>query len=155
MFRTQFERVRVFAKPGQRFRDTYHSVVTDNGAVELEKDGVDDVYAFIQSHRDSVDINKLLQRYARGDVSALMQRQGSYGDFTTFPKTYAEALQAVIDAENMFMDLPVEVREKFGHDSNQFIAQIGTPAWMDALGLSKPVEEPVKTAVVKEGDSVE
>lgn len=158
MFRTQFDRVRVFANVGNRFKDTYHAVVQDNGSVDLEKDGVEDVYAFIQSHKDSVDINLLLQRYARGDVSSLNKVAGAYGDFTNFPKTYAEALQAVISAEAMFNDLPLETRAKFGHDVNRFISGIGTDDWNVALGLSpvdKPVEIPVDKSVVKEGVSVE
>lgn len=155
MYRTQFDRVRVYAKSGKRFKDTFHAVISDNGSVELEKDGMEDVYAFIQSHRDSVDINLLLQRYARGDVSALNKRTGSFGDFTQFPKSYAEALQAVMDAERMFMDLPLETRAKFGHDSNRFISMIGTNEWSDYLGLTPAVVDDPAGDPVKEGDSVE
>lgn len=155
MFRTQFDRVRVFTVPGKRIKDTFSAVLTDNGSIDLEKDGVEDVYAFIQSHKDSVDLNLIMQRYARGDVSGLNKVQGSYGDFTQFPKTYAEALQAVITAKEQFMALPLDVREKFGHDSNRYISSIGTPEWMDALGISVSDQAPEMSDVVKEGVVVE
>lgn len=161
MFRTQYDRVRVFTEHGKRYKDTFSAVVKDNGAIDLVKDGVEDVYAFIQSYADSVDLNKIMARYAAGDVSALNQVQAHFGDVTQFPKTYAEALQVMIDAENQFMDLPLETRDKFGHDVNRFIASIGTQEWMDALGLKpvekpvdNPVDNPVDVPVVKEGVDV-
>lgn len=135
MFRTQFERVRVFTKRGKRMKDTYSAVVNDNGSIDLVKDGVEDTYAYIQSFKDSVDLNLIMQRYANGDTSVLNKSPGMYGDFTQFPKTYAEALQAMINAENQFMALPLATREKFGCDVHKYIASIGTKEWMDALGI--------------------
>ena len=146
MFRTQFERVRVFTNRGKRLKDTYSAVVTDNGSIDLVKDGVEDTYAYIQSFKDSVDLNLIMQRFANGDASALNKSPGMYGDFTQFPKTYAEALQAMINAENQFMSLPLATREKFGCDVHKYIASIGTKEWMDALGISPADPTPADPA---------
>ena len=61
-----------------------------------------------------------------------------YGDFTTLPRTYAEALQALTDAENFFMSLPVETRAKFDHDPYKFIASMDKPGFLEKLGVPVP-----------------
>lgn len=135
-FRTQYqEHDRVFAAVGSRIKPVYSPVYDDNGVLDLEETGREDLYSYIQSHKDSVDIHKILQRYQNGDVAALSKVQGLYGDFVQMPKTYAEALNAVIQAEQTFNSLPVETRAKFNHSFSQFLAQSGSKAWAEALGL--------------------
>lgn len=142
MFRTQFDRLRVRSESGKRFKVNYTPTFSGNGSLELKEDGMIDTYAIIQSHRDSADINTIIARFTRGDVSALSARQGQYGDFTDFPKTYAEAQQKMIDATNLFMSLPVEERAQYNHNPAEFIADIGSEKWMKVLGIEIPKNEP-------------
>lgn len=137
MFRTQFQpHERVLTNHGSRDKIVYGPVYDENGVLDLEVIGKEDFYGFIQSHKDSVDLKQILQRFANGDVSALSKVQGTYGDFTQFPSTYAEALNTMIQAEQTFQALPVETRAKFGHSFSQFLAQVGTPGWLSAMGMT-------------------
>lgn len=135
-FRTQFQsHDRVNANVGSRVKPVYSPVYDKNGVIDLEQTGSENLYDYIQSHKDSVDIHKILQRFENGDTVALAKVQGMYGDFTEVPRTYAEALNAIISAEQTFNSLPVETRAKFNHSFSQFLAQSGTVAWAEALGF--------------------
>lgn len=151
-FRTQFDRVLKVSKVGERVEDTFQAVVSENGSIDLEVNGKVDRYAYIQSFKDETDLSQIIKRFTRGDMSGLRDG-GMYGDFTEFPKTYAEAQQKMINATNMFMELPVEKRALYNHDPNQFIADIGSEKWMDVLGIKpvETVEKPVEN-IEKGGD---
>lgn len=124
-FKTQYQpHDRVFQEPGSPIRTLYSSRVDADGNIVLEESGSENLYDYIQSHRDSCDINVLLARYNNGDVSALNQRQGSYGDFTQFPKTFAETLNFMIQGQDYFESLPLEVRERFGFSFERFVASM-------------------------------
>lgn len=112
---------RVLQTPGSGDRQLYTSELQDNGEIALIPSGVEDLYASIQSHKDSCDIHVLLARYQNGDIEALSQRQGVYGDFTEMPKTYMELLNTVISGRSYFDSLPVETREKFDHSFEKFM----------------------------------
>lgn len=151
MFRTQYDRIEVISEHGDRFEETYTPVLSDTGVLELEADGMRDIYAYIQSFADSCDLNLIVARYAQGDLSAaqkLNYRQGMYGDFTEMPKTFAEMQQRIIDAENLFMSLPLETRAQYNHSAAEFVADIGSEKWKKAMGIeidsSVKASEPVK-----------
>ena len=144
-FKTQYDaRDRVFTDPGSPEHITYAGHYDEKGRVVLEESGRENIYDFIQSHAESCDIHVLMKRYQNGDVDALSQKQGFYGDFLDFPKTYAEALNHMNEMERQFMALPVETREKFGNSFTEFLAASAEPDFLDRLGIKKEsVTEPV------------
>ncbi len=89
--------------------------------------GIVNIYDEIQSHRESVELSTLLQRYAQGDVTALNQIEGVYADVVDMPSTYAELFNRVRDAENSFNALPEDVRVLFDNSPVSFWQSIGTP----------------------------
>lgn len=111
----------IYSNVGSRFHDTFSLKIDKDGKKVLSKKGTIDVYQEIQSHADSVDIHKIIDRFNNGDLSVLDNGSGYYCDITQMPKTYAEMIQRMQDAEVYFKTLPVEVRAKFNHDVNQFI----------------------------------
>lgn len=122
VFDTKFDpHSRILAEPGSGIKQVYTAELSPNGEVNLIPSGEDDMYAEIQSHRDSVDIHVLLARYRNGDLDALSRRQGLYGDFTQYPTNYAELLNTVIQGKSYFESLPVETREKFDHSFEKFM----------------------------------
>ena len=143
-FKTQYDaRERVFTDPGSPEHITYAGHYDEKGRVVLEESGRENIYDFIQSHAESCDIHVLMKRYQNGDVEALSQKQGFYGDFLDFPKTYAEALNHMNEMERQFMALPVETREKFGNSFTEFLAASAEPDFFDRLGIKKEsVTEP-------------
>lgn len=142
---------RFFSEVGSRIKDIYSPEFDKKGVMTLKVSGQENLYEFIQSHKDSVDIHKILERFERGDVSALQKFQGMYGDFSEFPKTYAELLNTVIEGEQTFNSLPLEVREKFGHSFHRWLATSGSAEWLSAMGLEEPTptpNEPVESVTV-------
>lgn len=140
MFLTAYSaRPRVRCAPGSRTKVLYSPVFDKKGVMHLSESGVHNLYAEIQSHKDSVDIHVLLKRYAAGEVDVLSRVQGAYGDFTVAPRTFAEALNAMIAAEQYFLSLPVEVRDKYGHDFNRFIASMDSPDFAADIGIAPPI----------------
>lgn len=158
MFDTQYSpHKRVAANPGSPVKVLYSGKYDANGRVTLEKKGEENLYDYIQSFRDSVDLNVILARFTNGDVEALNKAQGFYADVTDFPNNMAEALNRINQAEEMFKALPLETRQKFDCSFEQFLAQSGTEDWLSKMGfdVSVPVEpetppEKVDPEVVKE-----
>lgn len=148
---------RVFCSSGDRYHITYTGQYNEDGTVTLVETGKDDLYSFIQSFADSCDLNNILRRYASGEVDVLNKVQGTFGDFTEMPSSYAEMLNIMSNSKNVWDSLPVEIRANFGHDFNQYLAQAGTPDWYKRLGVLKdsPSAQPVQVDSVKEGDLVE
>ncbi len=126
MFKTQFDsRDRVHANPGSSVRILYSPKFDEKGVMSLVESGKENLYEFIQSHKESCDIHVILERFARGDVSALERVQGTYGDFSNMPRTYADMLNLVHSAEDAFSNLPVDERAKYGHSFERWLIEFG------------------------------
>ena len=96
--------------------------------------GTVNIYDEIQSHRQSVELSTLLQRYAQGDPTALNKIQGVYADVVDMPSTYSELFERVRDAENSFNALPEDVRSLFDNSPVSFWQSIGTPEFASKIG---------------------
>lgn len=143
MFDTQYSpRERIHPCSGSRVKKLYSGRYDANGRVVLEEKGTEDLYAYIQSFADSVDINVILARFCNGDTDALSRAQGFYGDVTDFPANMADALNRINQAEEMFKSLPLEVRQRFDCSFEQFLSQSGSDEWLSKMGFetSAPVE---------------
>ena len=46
----------------------------------LKESGKENLYEFIQSFKDSVDLHKIMDRFNAGDTAALQKVQGMFGD---------------------------------------------------------------------------
>lgn len=114
---------------GRKEKPTY--IANENG-LPVES-GTVNIYDEIQSHRESVELSTLLQRYAQGDVTALNQIDGVYADVSDMPSTYAELFNRVRDAENSFNALPEDVRLLFDNSPVSFWQSIGTPEFASKI----------------------
>lgn len=115
--------------------------------------GESDLYLKIQSHKDSVNIHSILARYNNGDISALNQNALSYFDTTEVPQTLADVHRFVENGRYLFDRLPAEVKEQFGYNFEEFVSEIGTKKFYDALSGKKEADasiNPVKPVVEKE-----
>lgn len=137
MFKTQYssDRPRPKSQLGTRVKVLYAPEFDDDGRMHLVESGREDLYGYIQSHRDSVDINVLLKRYQNGDVTALNRAQAFFMDTTEMPHTYAELLNRVQQGRSFFDSLPVETRARFGHDFNRFLASMDSPDFLKLVGI--------------------
>ena len=152
MFDTQYTpHNRIASNVGSPIKTLYGGKYDANGRVVLESKGEENLYDYIQSFRDSVDLNVILARFTNGDVEALNKAQGFYADVTDFPKNMADALNRINQAEEMFKALPLETRQKFDCSFEQFLAQSGTEDWLSKMGFeaSKLVETETPTPQVE------
>lgn len=141
-FRTKYglysERDRHFTNGGSQFKDEYaYKTDKETGYDYLEKVGQTNIYDYIQSFADSVDINILMQRFEDGDTEAFNKVNGIYIDTTQFPKTYAEMFAQVKECDRIFAQLPPDVREKFDNQSGVFWNEYGTENFYEKLGVAK------------------
>lgn len=153
-FDNRYRKPKAFrSNPGDPVKVLYSPEFDKNGVMTLKESGRENLYDFIQSHKDSVDIHKILQRFEEGDVNALSKIQGQFGDFSQFPKTYAEMLNQVIEGENAFNGLPLEVREKFGFSFQQWLASAGSDEWKMKMGFQETVANTEEISVVQDLNS--
>lgn len=149
IYRNINDRIRKNTNSGKRNKIKYSSKIDKFGRLTIERSGVDDLSAYINSFRDSVNLNVLLQKFVNGDESALNKTQGVYMDVSKFPTSYAEVLNIVNDGINVFNGLPMEIKNKFNNNAYEFITKLDTDEYYDALGIEKPVKKEVKKTKVK------
>lgn len=136
-FRTQYdEHAPVYQEPGDPIKIIYSPRYDDNGVLDLHATGKEDLYAYIQSHAESVDIHVLLDRYVAGETDILERMQGIYADVSDMPKTYAEVLNSVIAGEEAFARLPIEIKQKFDNSFAVWMASMDQPDFAERMGLT-------------------
>lgn len=128
---------------GSPYRKVFKLKVQDDGSRDLVAVGEYNFYDEIQSHADSVDISNILDRYARGDISVLNRVSSVYGDFTSMPTTLGELSQRILDANDLFNNLAVDVRREFDFDAGKFFASLGSEKF------NSIVEKYAKNSVTK------
>lgn len=136
VFNTQYDRrAPVYQEPGSRERLVYSPRYSDTGVLDLVVTGKENLYEYIQSHAQSVDIHYLLDRFVNGETDVLQRMQGFYGDVTSMPKTYAEVLNAVIAGEEAFSRLPVEIKQRFDNSFAVWMTSMESPDFAEKMGL--------------------
>lgn len=134
-FRSQYDdHVPVYQPPGDPVKIIYSPRYDDHGVLDLVATGREDLYEYIQSHKESTDIHVLLDRFAAGETDVLQRMQGFYGDVTDMPKTYAEVLNAVITGEEAFARLPVDVKQRFDNSFAVWLAAMDKPDFAQRMG---------------------
>lgn len=126
------------SNPGEKLKPVYKGSYAPDGSIRLTKVDEIDIQSEIQSHLYQTDMQYIVNRLLNGDTSVLNNQSPVFGDFTTFPKSYSECIQKVIDAENMFATLPQDVRDQFGNDWAKWLSQTGTEKWLTAMGIELP-----------------
>lgn len=97
-----------------------------------------------QSAKEDCDINKILERVARGIMPDVSQRPPQYGDFTSTANDFHDAMNLVCAAQEAFDQLPAIVRARFGNDPEQLLAFLDDASNREEavrLGLVPPLED--------------
>lgn len=141
-FNTQFDkRAPVYQEPGSPVKVVYSPRYNDSGVLDLVVTGQENLYDYIQSHRESTDIHVLLERFVNGEVDVLSRMQGFYADVTSMPKTYAEVLNAVITGEEAFARLPIDVKQKFDNSFAVWLSSMDKPDFASRMGFDMSPSE--------------
>lgn len=131
------------SNPGTPTVPKYKSIVNQDGSVTLIPDGVKFLQDEIQSYEEQCNVNNIMRRYAAGDVNALGSVQGTFADIFDIPQTRQEALQAIMDAQTAFDQLPADVRQRYNGSWEAFYLA-GPKAVYEAFGVSPepgPIEK--------------
>ena len=135
------------SNPGERFRPVYTPEIKSDGQIDLVQTGVEDLQQYIDSFKDSCDINLMVQRFIAGDETALRNGNPVFMDLLGAPKTLAEAYALNFRAEAAFENLPADVKNQFGNNFYQFLSEAGSEKWYSALKQPSPaVKEDVSNA---------
>lgn len=117
-----FARERVYSTAGSRFEPVKELMVDDDGIDRLTVVGKVDVAEKINSFRDTCDLGLLLQKFkVTGDPNVLNVKETFYADVTEVPTNFHELTNYMRKVESNFLNLPLEVREKYGHNMYAFM----------------------------------
>lgn len=90
------------------------------------------------------DVNYIVAKFAKtGTVTHVSNaKSNSYRDLVNAP-SYQEALQTIINAETLFMEIPAKIRAKFNNDPQQMITYLADPKnTSEAISLGLVVAPP-------------
>lgn len=111
-----------------RFRSAYSKPVRVSVSFDKERG------LTRQSFKNECDVNSIMAKYAKsGLVDHVSRVEGRYGDFTSAPSDYLEAMQTVIDAQHAFAGLPASIRKEFNNDPSDFLAFMSNPDNADRM----------------------
>ncbi len=103
-----------------------------------------------QSEVAQCDINTIMSKYEKtGILSHTTSFEPHFADFTDTPTDYQESMNAVIEADEMFSQLPAKIRRRFHNNAGAFIDFAADPDNADEmvrLGLAKKPAEPAISA---------
>lgn len=132
---------------GSRVKKTYKMVYESDGTRDVVHDSFEDIYVQIQSHKMSVDIHHIIDQCCRG--LPVNCRYGDYGDISEAPKSFAEALNQLQTAEDIFKKLPAETKQKFDNSVSKFYATAFTEGWVEKLGFTHNELKEIEKAVTE------
>lgn len=93
----------------------------ENGQYDLRETGKENLFDFVQASKEETLVYNIIERYRRGDLTALSQRVGQFIDVVGMPTNLAEAHQVMLDVQRKFETLAPDVKSKFDNDVNVFV----------------------------------
>lgn len=129
------------AKPteaGESVRRTYLWERNEKGEKVLKLDQTIDQQAEIDSYLEETKIENIIRRASIDPEIAeriAPNLGGGIQDFTEAPHTLAELQNIMIRAEQIWDEVPKEIKLKFDNDVDKFIASFGTVEWAKNLGI--------------------
>lgn len=138
------------AKPteaGETIRRTYLWQLNKKGEKELTLDQIIDQQAEIDSYLEETKLENIVRRASIDpDLAARLipDMGGGLQDATEMPENLMELQNIMLRAEQIWDEIPKEIKLKFDNDVDKFVASFGTVDWAKNLGIyqeEKP-EEP-------------
>lgn len=138
------------AKPteaGESIRRTYLWQINKKGEKELTLDQIIDQQAEIDSYLEETKLENIVRRASIDpDIAARLipDMGGGLQDATEMPENLMELQNIMLRAEQIWDEIPKEIKLKFDNDVDKFVASFGTVDWAKNLGIyqeEKP-EEP-------------
>lgn len=134
------------AKPteaGETVRRTYLWQVNEKGEKVLTLDQVIDQQAEIDSYLEETKLENIIRQASIDpDLAARLvpNMGGGLQDATEMPENLMELQNIMLRAEQIWDEIPKEVKLKFDNDVDKFIASFGTIDWAKNLGIYQEKE---------------
>ena len=140
------------AKPteaGESVRRTYLWQRNKKGEKVLTLDQTIDQQAEIDSYLEETKLENIIRRASIDpDLAARLvpDMGGGLQDATQMPENLMELQNIMLRAEQIWDEIPKEIKLKFDNDVDKFVASFGTVDWAKNLGIyqEKEPEEPKK-----------
>ena len=142
---------------GEDIVPVYSFVVDkETGKKELKVTGKRNIYKEIQAHKEECLVYNILERYVNGDISVLNKSQGMFADISNMPKSLNEAQEIILNAENLFKEMPFNIRSEFNHSMSEFVASISNGTFEDKVNKHfQPQSDKVESIVQSQVQNVE
>lgn len=142
IFRTAYNRPETIpAETGDGTEAIFKFEVNEDGEkVLVEQPEREDIYEGIQEALDGTLIENIVRRSQMGDDTVLNKLIGNFYDATIMPGNLAEAQNMILQAEQNFDLLPLDLRRKFDFSVEKFISMIGTSEFLDIISVN-PVSD--------------
>ena len=147
------------AKPteaGESVRRTYLWERNEKGEKVLKLDQTIDQQAEIDSYLEETKLENIIRRASIDpDIAARIAPDigGGIQDYTEAPQTLAEMQNIMLRAEQIWEEVPKDIKLKFDNDVDKFIASFGTVEWAKNLGIYQ--EKQTETNEAKEAEVTE
>lgn len=144
MFKTAYgKRENLYTPSGTELENEYGYEINKKGQKVLVKTGETNLHEKIQSYAEETKIENIMRAAAAGDNSHFMAN-GIYADIAEMPKTLIEAKQQIQKLENLWNEVPQEIKNKYNNDVEEFIGASDTNQWLEDMGLigAEYIKEP-------------
>lgn len=144
------------AKPteaGETVRRTYLWERNEKGEKVLRLDQTIDQQAEIDSYLEETKLENIIRRASIDpDIAARIKPDIGSGiqDFTEAPQNLAELQNIMMRAEQIWDEVPKDIKLKFDNDVDKFIASFGTVEWAKNLGIYQEKKAKTETAKTEE-----
>lgn len=138
---------------GESVRRTYLWEHNEKGEKILKLDQIIDQQAEIDSYLEETKIENIIRRASIDpNIAARIAPNigGGIQDFTEMPHTLAELQNIMIRAEQIWDEVPKEIKYKFDNDVDKFVTSFGTVEWAKNLGIYKEKQANGKVAEATE-----
>lgn len=140
------------AKPteaGETIRRTYLWEINEKGEKVLTLDQIIDQQAEIDSYLEETKLENIIRRASIDpDIAARLMPDmgGGLQDATEMPENLMKLQNIMLRAEQIWDEIPKEIKLKFDNDVDKFVASFGTIDWAKNLGIYQEElpEEPKK-----------
>lgn len=130
---------------GETVRRTYLWEINEKGEKALKLDQVINQQAEIDSYLEETKLENIIRRASIDpDLAARLVPDIGKGiqDYTEAPKNLAELQNIMLRAEQIWEDMPKEIKLKYDNDVDKFVADFGTVEWAKNLGIyAEPEKE--------------
>jgi len=99
-----------------------------------------------QADLETSDINYIVDQYIKNDVLPYGVKIPEYIDYSNVPNDFHAAQQFMLDANDLFMEYPADVRSRFDNDPGKFLEYFRDDANREEAIRMGFIDTPVGTA---------